>query len=196
MTVPSRQEVQAWSKEDRARVARTLDELLERPPLEGRALRMRRAILVATVSGVVVLLPWVVYLSLTLPATESGGAWRTVWVGFDVALAAALGMSAWLAARRRQLVLVALVMSATLVLTDAWFDVCLSWHTSEQRGAFLSAFLLELPIAALLMGGAFTLMQRTAATVARLRGMPVVPSLWRLPIIIGTPSSDSVDKGA
>ncbi len=188
MAVPTREEICGWTREERAAVARVLDELLERPVPDARTVQLRRVTLLITAVGSAVLLPWVVYLSLTLPPTESGGAWNTAWVGFDIALAAALGTTAWLAWRRRQAVLLGLVVSATLVVTDAWFDLSLSWHTSEQLGAMASAVLVEVPVAVLLATAALTVLRRTMATVAQLRGQTGPrPSVWREPLVLVPP---------
>ena len=113
-------------------------------------------------------------------------------MGFDVALATAMGITAWLAWRRRQVVLLGLAVSATLVVTDAWFDVSLSWHTSEQVGALASAILVELPVALLLTTAALTILRRTASTVAQLRGQTgPPPSLWRQPLVLVPPTEKS-----
>ena len=190
VAVPTREEVRGWTGAERAELARLLDELLDRPVPGPRETRLRRVVLVITAVGAAILLPWVVYLSLTLPPTESGGAWSTAWVGFDVALATSLGITAWLAWRRRQVVLVGLAVSATLVVTDAWFDVSLSWHTSEQVGAMTSAILVELPVAVLLTTAALTILGRTATTVAQLRGQTgPPPSLWRQPLVLVPPTA-------
>ena len=58
-------------------------------------------------------------------------AWNVVWIGFDVALALCLGVTGWLALKRRQIAMLGLVVTATLLICDAWFDVCLAWNTSD-----------------------------------------------------------------
>jgi hypothetical protein len=137
-----------------------------------------------TTGGAAILVPWIVYLSLTLPPSHSGGAWELAWVGFDIALAGALATTGRLAWHRRQATLVGLVVSATLLLTDAWFDVCLSWSTSGQGGALVSAALIEIPVALLLSCAALLLMRRSAATVAQLRGHAApTAGLWSQALI-------------
>jgi len=188
MAVPGRDEVETWSDEERAEMARALDAVITRPVFQRRNARVRRLVLGVTIGGAALLVPWVVYLSLTLPRTQSGGAWRLVWVGFDIALAGALAFTGWLAWHRRQVVLVGLVVSATLVVTDAWFDVCLSWNSPEQAGALASAVLIEIPVALLLSRAALIVMRRSAQTVALLRGQSATTApLWRQPIILAPP---------
>ena len=195
MTIPTRAEVSSWTSEERAEVARALDEVLERPAIAGRAGYLRRLVIISTLGGAVLMVPWVVGLSLTLPMTVSGGAWRTVWVGFDAALIAALGVTGWLAWRRRQVVLIGLLVSATLIYADAWFDVCLSWHTPEQTAALISAALFELPVATLLTAGAVMIIRRTSRTVALLRGRTGLPrSVWELALVITPPRYDIAEQ--
>jgi len=71
-----------------------------------------------------VLFPWAAYLALTLPASVSARHWPLAWAGFDVAMAAGLAATAWLAIRRDRRLAFPAVSTATLLLADAWFDVC------------------------------------------------------------------------
>ena len=87
MHEPTPGDVRAWTPEERARVARLLDELVERPAPNSGLIRRRRVTLVLTALGAVVLLPWIAYLAVALPLAESGEAWRVASVGFDVILA-------------------------------------------------------------------------------------------------------------
>ncbi len=188
MHEPTADEVRDWTPETRARIARHLDELVERPTPGSGLVRRRRVTLIATALGAVVLLPWIAYLAASLPLAQSGGAWRVAWVGFDVVLAAVLTATAWLGLRRRQVAILGLLVSATMLLTDAWFDVLLSFHTSEQWGAILSALLIELPFALLLGTSAISILRRSSATVARLRGHLGPPeSIWKQQFLVSPP---------
>jgi hypothetical protein len=71
-----------------------------------------------------VLFPWAAYLAVTLPASVSARHWPLAWTGFDVALAGGLAATAWLAIRRDRRLAFPAVSTATLLLADAWFDVC------------------------------------------------------------------------
>lgn len=114
----------------------------------------RRLVLVVTAGGAIVMFPWVVVLSVTLPATQPGGAWRASWVGFDIGLAAVLAVTAISVWRSSRTAPLWLSVGAALVLTDAWFDVCLSWGSPGQRTAVLTALVVELPAATLLIWAA------------------------------------------
>jgi len=183
VSLPTRAEVSGWSAQQRAVVARLLAESIDQASTAGRSPRRRKLVLTVGVVGVLVLLPWLVFLSVTLPAQSSGGAWRTAWVGFDVALVGAFVatlLTVWL---RRQIAAFALVVTATLLACDAWFDVCLSWGTADQRGSVASA-VVELPVAILLASSAAMLMRRSFSVIAQLRGQDPAPvPLRRQPMI-------------
>lgn len=83
----------------------------------------------------VVLLPWAAYLALSLPASVSARHWPVAWAGLDVVMAVGLAATAWLAARRDRRVAFPAVSTVTLLLVDAWFDVC----TAPAGGPLLTA---------------------------------------------------------
>jgi hypothetical protein len=71
-----------------------------------------------------VLLPWTAYLVLTLPASVSARHWPLAWAGLDGAMAVGLAATALLAIHRDRRIALVAVSTATLLLADAWFDVC------------------------------------------------------------------------
>ncbi len=181
--LPTRDDVRGWDAQQRADVARLLAECVDQPSAAMRSPGRRKLVLTVGVVGALFLLPWLVFLSLTLPEHSSGGAWRAAWVGFDVALVAAFVatvLSVWF---RRQVALIALVITATLLTCDAWFDVCLSWGTDEHWGS-VAAAIVELPVAILMATSAARLMRRSFTVIAQLRGHDPTPvPLWRQPMI-------------
>ena len=182
-SMPTPDDVRGWSTQQRASVARLLAESIDQSPSTPRSPGRRRLVLAVGGAGALFLLPWLAFLSATLPATSSGGAWRTVWVGFDIALVAAFVatvLTVWL---RRQVAIIALVVTSTLLTCDVWFDVCLSWGTAEHWGSVVAA-LVELPVAILLATSAALLMRRSFTVIAQLRGQDPTPvPLWRQPMI-------------
>src|SRR5690348_11610727 len=52
------------------------------------------------VAAAALLLPWTLVLALRLPARHTTQHWDVAWVGFDVALAAALAATGWAIVRR------------------------------------------------------------------------------------------------
>jgi hypothetical protein len=108
---------------------------------------------------------WIVTLCWTLPAEHTAHGWRTAWVGFDCAELIAFAVTAWSAWRRRQVTMPASLVSAVLLLCDAWFDVSLSWGTSEQWASVATALFGELPLAFLLWRSSYRLARLTVASV-------------------------------
>ena len=84
----------------------------------------------------VVLVPWAAYLALSLPASVGARHWQVAWAGLDVVIAAGLAATAWLAVRRDRRTAFPAVSTATLLLVDAWFDVC----TAPAGGPLVMAF--------------------------------------------------------
>ena len=123
--------------------------------------RVRGPFAVISTSCAVVLAAWIVILTHALPSHQTTHAWRTAWVGFDVAELVAFAVTAWSARHGRQITAAASLVAATLLLCDAWFDVALSWGTSEQWASLASAVLVELPLAGLLWSVAYRVARRT-----------------------------------
>lgn len=95
------------------------------------------------------LVPWIVFLRLTLPRTYVVETWGAAWVGFDIALATLFALTAWSAARRSHRFVMFATVTGTMLLVDGWFDTMLT-DNSEDRGSYL-ALLLELPLAIALL---------------------------------------------
>jgi hypothetical protein len=86
----------------------------------------RRRLVAFVLTSAVVLLPWIVYLAISLPPTASARHWSVVWVGLDAGEAIGLAATGWLAFRRDRRVALVAVSTATMLFFDAWFDVCTS----------------------------------------------------------------------
>ena len=69
------------------------------------------------------LLPWIVGLALTLPDVYAAQHWRLAWTGLDAAESIGLLVTAWLLGRGDARTPFAAIATATLLFTDAWFDV-------------------------------------------------------------------------
>ena len=93
------------------------------------------------------LVPWVVYLAVTLPRHSTATHYRLAWVGFDCFLAMALGRTAYLGYRRRPQAELTAVVTATLLLVDAWFDITTSPTTADLWQAVFLAVVAEIPAA-------------------------------------------------
>ena len=112
--------------------------------------KLQRIGLAVVVIGAVSLVPWIVYLALTLPATYRADNWDLAWVGFDVLLLLLLAGTAVLGYLRHRLVSVTAFATGVLLLCDAWLD----WTTSsgaDHTWAIVTALAVELPLAAFLI---------------------------------------------
>jgi hypothetical protein len=95
------------------------------------------------------LVPWTLWLTYSLPARHLTHHYDIAWIGFDIALAAALGLTAWALVHGTTLFVPLAAGSAAMLLCDAWFDVITSWGGSDLAEAVLEASFAELPLAAI-----------------------------------------------
>jgi hypothetical protein len=178
-------ELRLMSPVQRARLARTLASL-DAPRLldDPKARRRRKLALTVAIGCCIFLAGWIVVLAVTLPDRYSSGGWRGAWVGFDVVLLLAFASVAWAAWRGKQLLIACLIVTATLLCCDAWFDLTLDWGTSGIYFSLLSAVFAELPLAILMILGARRLLRLTIATEMALEGATgPVPPLWQVALL-------------
>jgi hypothetical protein len=93
------------------------------------------------------LIPWTLIYISQLPDHHTAKHWNLAWAGFDLALCGALGVTAWASLRERALLIVGLIVSSTLLLCDAWFDVATSLDTADEAVTLITALAVELPLA-------------------------------------------------
>jgi hypothetical protein len=119
-----------------------------RDPLTGR-LRSVRAhpFGFLAMAATLALIPWPLIYITQLPDHHTAKHWNLAWAGFDLALCAALGITAWAALRERALLIVGLIVSSTLLVCDAWFDVATSLDTADETVTLVTAIAVELPLA-------------------------------------------------
>lgn len=177
-------DIRRMSPAERARLARALAAVEAPPPslLPGSQLR-RRAFIAAALAGVLGLAAWIGVLAETLPPHYRAGGWRITWVGFDTVLLVVLAVTAWAAWRRRQVLILCLVVLATLLLCDAWFDTSLDWHTPGFMFSLILAVAVELPVAVVALIGARRLLRLTIGRMEVLEGSRApLPAFWRVPL--------------
>jgi hypothetical protein len=97
----------------------------------------------------VLLVPWTLWLTFTLPTRHVTHHYRGAWVGFDVFLAIAFAVTAIAALRASSWLQPLAAVTGTMLLCDAWFDVVTSGGGDERLVAVLEALIAELPLAAL-----------------------------------------------
>jgi hypothetical protein len=176
-------ELRRMSSRERAKLMHALA-VLDMPRLTtAGSNKRRRWFLVATIVCCVVLAVWIGVLAVTLPKYYRAGDWRGAWVGFDLAELAAFAATAWAAWRGRQLLIMCLLVLATLLLADAWFDVTLDVRTSGFLYSLLSALLIEIPLAVAAILAARRLLRLTIGRIRAREGLVgPVPPLWRIPL--------------
>jgi len=175
-------DLRALSAAERRQLARSLavidypDPLLEVTLARGRKLGALFSIVACTV-----LVGWIIVLVFTLHRSFHSHYWRAAWVGFDIVLLFGFAATGWAFWRGRQIVIACLLVTATLLCCDAWFDVILDLGTSGQWVSIASALVVELPIAFLMFAAARRLIRLSALVAvggSAAGGSP--PSLWRM----------------
>lgn len=122
--------------------------------------RMRRIRLGLIVGGLIVMIPWIGYLSATLPQKYVAHNWPVTWIGFDILLLGFMAATAVLGFLRRQLIVLTGFTTGVLLICDGWFDLM----TAKPEDAALSvvtAMLIQAPMAFLLISGALRIMRLT-----------------------------------
>ena len=140
-----------------------------------RLRRARRWLLLVLGLVAVALVPWIGYLSATLPSEHVVHHWQIAWVGLDLAEAAALVATFVALLRESPAVTVLASIAGTLLVCDAWFDVVTAQPGSELAWALAFAFLAELPLAALCFWIALD-SNRTLASAARASAAGLPPT--------------------
>ena len=121
------------------------------PQVGAAALRFCRRVglkgVVAMIGGGLVawMVPWCVYLAVTLPTTALAANWSIAWVGFDVALAAVAAATAWFAHRGDLRAGLTALAAAVMLVMDGWFDTMTAGAGAGSLGLALG---LNLPLAA------------------------------------------------
>ena len=187
------------SPRERRRLAHELARIYYPQPLLGIYLaRGRRHGALVSIIACVVLIAWIIVLVLTLNRSFHAQHWRGAWVGFDFLLLLSFAATGWAFWRGRQIVIACLIITATLLCCDAWFDVVLDASTSEVWLSIASAVIVELPLAFLMFNAARRLI-RLSAVVAIGRAGPssdcddlpqdALPPLWKIPLFGGHPTA-------
>ena len=141
-----------------ARLARPLTDVADPGHL-----RMERRLRLGVIAAAAILLvPWIVYLAISLPGAHRIRNWDVLWVGLDGVELFLLALTLWLGWQRRALVILSAFATGVVLLCDAWFDL-LSSSPGELWQAVLAAVLLEIPLALLLMSGAVRVLRTSAA---------------------------------
>jgi phosphoribosylamine---glycine ligase len=101
------------------------------------------------------LLPWIVYLAVSLPASTRAWHWPAAWIGLDVMEAAGLLATGILLLRRDLRFCLTALPTAGVLLSDAWFDCATAPPGGGELTSIAMAIMAELPAAAVcaILGG-------------------------------------------
>jgi hypothetical protein len=121
--------------------------------------------------GATGLVGWIVALAVRLPTRYVAGHWNVAWVGFDVILLASVIATAWAAARRPHLAPTAALVTAVLLVCDAWFDITTASGVADTTLSLLCA-VVELPVAVALFRVAHRGLPRSERVPAGERRVP------------------------
>jgi hypothetical protein len=88
-----------------------------------RSIEIRRIRSWVTLSAAIALVPWIVYLALSLPHNYVAQNWGATWVGFDILLLAFLITTAVLGFLRNRLLTLFAFTTGVLLICEAWFDL-------------------------------------------------------------------------
>jgi hypothetical protein len=173
------------TQDERRELTRMLAAIDRPHPLATRRLRLRRRFgLLFLTACCLGLAGWIGVLILTLPDRFTSSDWQAVWIGLDIAELIGLAAIGWAAWRQRQVLVFCMIMTGTLLLCDAWFDLALSYGSSDFTASVITALVAEFPLAFLLFVGARRLVRATVQTVMHLTGIAgPVPPLWRVPLL-------------
>jgi hypothetical protein len=181
-------EIARLTPAQRRRLIRKLTKSLEEVAgPRARVERIRRLRMSFVIGAVLVLIPWTIYLGVTLPNRHVTTHWTLTWVGFDVLLLGAFVATAALGLLRRQLVVLIAFATGLLLVCDAWFDVT----TAGPHGwtlSLVSAIFVELPVACFLLNTALRLLRVQAQ---RMWLMPPARHLWEVPLMLEDAQFDS-----
>jgi hypothetical protein len=136
---------------------------------EGIRIPLPRWVVLLLGLAAVLLVPWTLYLTFTLPSRHVTLHYDLGWVGFDIALAVSFAATAWAAFRGSQWLVPLAAVTGTMLVCDAWFDVVTSHPGGEMWEAVAEAAFAELPLAAVCAFIVYDAETFLAATVNRFR---------------------------
>ena len=171
-------QIAALSPEQRreliTRLRQPLSDMID-PAVLNRTRRIRLSLMIG---GSIAMIPWLAYLSMTLPDNYVAHNWPATWLGFDALLVGFMVATAVLGYLRRQVLVLAAFTSGVLLVCDAWFDL-MTAGPNDIRLSLITALGIELPLAIFMITGALRIMRLTMMRLWRLD--PEV-SLLRLPL--------------
>lgn len=140
--------------------------------------RIRRIRLGLMIGGSIAMIPWLIYLAMTLPDSYIARNWVLTWVGFDVLLVGFMVATAILGYLRRRILMLAAFTSGVLLICDAWFDL-MTAAPDDIWLSLVTALGIEVPLAVFMIRGAQRIMR---LTMMRLWLLDPGTRLWQVPL--------------
>ncbi|MEV6442961.1 hypothetical protein [Amycolatopsis sp. NPDC051716] len=94
-----------------------------------------------------IMIPWLLHLSMSLPQKAMDSHWALGWVGLDSGEALALFATGRFLKRADNRCTLTATAAAALLLADGWFDVTAAAPGSEVALAIMMAVCVEIPLA-------------------------------------------------
>ncbi|HUD05748.1 MAG TPA: hypothetical protein VMR18_02430 [Candidatus Saccharimonadales bacterium] len=95
----------------------------------------------------IILIPWTVYLSLSLPTHHLSSHWDVMWGGLDVGIIILLATSGILAYKKSKFIVLSANATASFLLLDAWFDILSERRRFQVIESLVLAIFIEIPLA-------------------------------------------------
>ena len=111
-------------------------------------------------------------------------------MGFDVLLLVMMVATAVLGYLRRQMLVLTAFATGMLLICDAWFDV-LTAHGDDQVWSVVTALVVELPLAAVLIAGSMQILRLVAA---RLWALDPGAHTWQVRIPLPSDADTAVRR--
>ncbi|WP_044509493.1 hypothetical protein [Mycobacterium simiae] len=140
--------------------------------------RIRRIRLGLMIGGSIAMIPWLIYLAMTLPDSYIARNWVLTWVGFDVLLVGFMVATAILGYLRRRILMLAAFTPGVLLICDAWFDL-MTAGPDDIWLSLVTALGIEVPLAVFMIRGAQRIMR---LTMMRLWLLDPGTRLWQVPL--------------
>ncbi|MFJ6841551.1 hypothetical protein ACIQRE_02655 [Streptomyces griseoluteus] len=94
------------------------------------------------------MIPWVVHVHTSLPATAEAPHWAWAWTGLDVLEALGLSSTGLLLRRGDARASLTAMAASALLVVDAWFDTMTAAPGADLASAVAMALCAEIPLAA------------------------------------------------
>ena len=143
------EQLRGLSEQERDSLARRLAMMSAAEPAEPAPyFPRRRWFIAAVVVACAALSAWMFALSERLPSRYVVGHWDAAWIGFDSMLLISIAAVGWAAWRRAEALPIASLITAVLLICDAWFDVMTATGDVDVTASVVLAGVFELPLAA------------------------------------------------